>query len=193
MPGEVPRRPGDEGAEIGTTAGSTATSPVAVSDGGRELRLGSTVVRRALGTHTCEGPSRLSGCCDPHPAPDLLWTFLWTSLWRSRASCGRPDLRLWRICRTPGMSKKSRENPCGAGVVGHTTSPTHSLRGERDRSETKIRTVPHRLAGEGLRWPGDGAAGIGGAGWIDRERHQYRSLRCSAGPRTCAGARRVTT
>src|SRR6201999_1946708 len=55
-------------------------------------------------------------------------------------------------------------------------SPTHSLRGERDRSETKIRTTPRRLAGGGLRWPGGEVAGIGGAGWIDRERHQYRSL-----------------
>ena len=27
----------------------------------------------------------------------------------------------------------------------------------------------------GWRWPGDEAAGVGGADWIDRERHQYRS------------------
>ncbi|HEX4686570.1 MAG TPA: hypothetical protein VH228_07295 [Nocardioides sp.] len=35
--------------------------------------------------------------------------------------------------------------------------------------------MPRRLADEGLRWPGGEASGIGGAGEIDRERHQYRS------------------
>ena len=77
--------------------------------------------------------------------------------------------------------RNSAEGPCGDGVSGHRTLLTHFLRGERDRSETKIRTVAARLAGEGPRWPGDGAAGVGGAGWIDRERHQYRS---AAWPRT---------
>jgi hypothetical protein len=71
--------------------------------------------------------------------------------------------------------KKCRRSSCGAGVQSRRTSPTRSLRGERDRSETKIRTAPRRLADEGLRWPGDGVTGVGGVDWIDRERHQYRS------------------
>jgi hypothetical protein len=73
------------------------------------------------------------------------------------------------------MSKKCRRTPCGDGVSGNRTLLTFFLREERDRSETKILTVPRRLAGEGLRWPGDEAVGIGGADRIDRERHQYRS------------------
>ncbi len=58
---------------------------------------------------------------------------------------------------------------------GNRTLLTFFLREERDRSETKIRTEPRRLADEGLRWPGGEVIGIGGAGSIDRERHQYRS------------------
>jgi hypothetical protein len=73
------------------------------------------------------------------------------------------------------MSKKSPETPCGAPPPGNRTLLTFFLREERDRSETKIRTVPRRLADEGLRWPGDEVIGIGGADGIDRERHQYRS------------------
>src|SRR5689334_3156479 len=61
------------------------------------------------------------------------------------------------------------------GVLGRRTSPTHFLREARDRSETKICTTPRRLAAPGSRWPGDEATGIGEAGWIDRERRQYRS------------------
>jgi hypothetical protein len=67
--------------------------------------------------------------------------------------------------------------PWGGGVLGRRTPPTHSLRGERDRSETMIRSDRGRLAGPGRRRPGDGVCGIGGDGWIDRERHRYRSPR----------------
>jgi hypothetical protein len=35
---------------------------------------------------------------------------------------------------------------------------------------------PPSLLGEVPRRPGDGAAGVGGVGWIDREHHQYRSM-----------------
>ena len=59
--------------------------------------------------------------------------------------------------------------------MAHRTLLTFFFREGRDRSETKIQTVPRRLADEGLRWPGDEANGIRGAGRIDRERHQYRS------------------
>jgi hypothetical protein len=90
-------------------------------------------------------------------------------------SCGRGARRCGGRAGTRGMSKKCRRSSCGAGVPSRRTSPTRSLRGERDRSETKIRTAPRRLADEGLRWPGDGVTGVGGVDWIDRERHQYRS------------------
>src|SRR3954451_22195596 len=85
------------------------------------------------------------------------------------------------------MSKESLQTPCGGGVAGRRTLLTFFLRGERDRSETKIRTVPRRLAGEAPRWPGDGAAGIGGADGIDRERHQYRSPVSSPATDLCRG------
>jgi hypothetical protein len=84
------------------------------------------------------------------------------------------------------------ETPCGGGVAGRRTSPTQSLRGPRDRSETTICTTTERLAGRGWRWPDDGAAGIVGAGWIDR-RHRYRSKRWTAGPRPRVEARRTPT
>jgi hypothetical protein len=50
--------------------------------------------------------------------------------------------------------------PCGVGVSGHRTSPTHSPRGMRDQPETTIRTTTERLAGRRWRRPGDGACGI---------------------------------
>jgi len=73
------------------------------------------------------------------------------------------------------MSKKCRATPCIDGASARRTLLTFFLREGRDRSETKIHTVPRRLADEGLRWPGDEVVGIGGADRIDRERHQYRS------------------
>ena len=82
--------------------------------------------------------------------------------------CGRP-------AGTRSIRKKCRAGPCGTGLTGPRTSPTHSLRGERDRSEKTICTTAERLAGRRWRWPGDEAAGVGGTGWIDRECHRYRS------------------
>ena len=79
------------------------------------------------------------------------------------------------------MSEEMAGNPCGAGRPGHRTLHTHFLRGERDRPETKIRTVAAQLAGRAPRRPGDGATGVGGVGWIDRERHQYRSMERATG------------
>ena len=64
-------------------------------------------------------------------------------------SCGRH-------AGTRSMSRKGPETPCGSGVPGHRTLLTHFLRGERDRSETKIRTMVGQLAGRGSRRPGDG-------------------------------------
>jgi len=94
---------------------------------------------------------------------------------RTAAICGQTTRICGGLAGTRGMSEKVRENPCGGGVSGRRTSPTHSPRGERDRSETKICTAVPQLAGRQPRWPGDGAAGVGGADGIDRERHQYRS------------------
>ena len=74
-------------------------------------------------------------------------------------------------------SEKFPESPCGPRPGRHRTSPTHSLRGERDRSETKIRTADRQLAGGSPRELGDEAAGVGVEDWIGRERHQYRSSR----------------
>jgi hypothetical protein len=70
--------------------------------------------------------------------------------------------------------RKVRRTLVAPGIRGIELLP-RTPSGERDRSETKIRTTPRRLAAEGSRRPGGGACGIGGAGWIDRERHQYRS------------------
>src|SRR3954453_6489155 len=80
---------------------------------------------------------------------------LWRPVHTRRVGLWSSDPDLWTsasgaVDDTPELeecSKKSRQGPCGTGHSGHRTSPTHFLRGERDRSETKIRTVPRRLAG----------------------------------------------
>ena len=117
--------------------------------------------------------------CPASPGPDHSSTPEGESCGRTGRPCGRPARRCgrtWGNRRTPEIVS---ENPCGTGVPARRTSPTQSLRGPRDRSGTTICTTAERLAGRGWRRPGDGVSGIGGAGWIDRERHRYRS---SGGP-----------
>ncbi len=79
------------------------------------------------------GPRRIvhRGCLD-----------LWRSgvvLWRSERTCGGHA----------GTRRMLAKPLAAVGVAGHRTSPTHFLRGERDRSETKICTagLPVAVAG----------------------------------------------
>ena len=64
------------------------------------------------------------------------------------ASCGTTTSRSVDDTPRREFPEIVGESPCAAGRPGHRTSPTHFLRGERDRSETKIRTAEHQLAGD---------------------------------------------
>ena len=97
---------------------------------------------------------RLEGVMWAHARGDLCRSrlVLWTTNPASVEDSVEPQ-----VCE-----KKSAGSPCGTGGPGHRTLLTHSLRGERDRSETKTGTTLDQLAGRGSRGPGDGAAGVGG-------------------------------
>ncbi len=105
-------------------------------------------------------------------------SFLWTrapDLWSS-ARPAVEDTPETQVCRrigppalvAPGLQdiELSSRTPSGEGGIG--------------RRRRSLRWPPS-LLGEVPRWPGDGAAGVGGSGWIDRERHQYRSMERATG------------
>ena len=100
------------------------------------------------------------------------------------ASCGRTG-------GNRSMSKFGPGNPCGLGLRPRRTSPTHSLRGKRDRSETKIRTHRSRLAG-GVRGgrvtgPPESEEPAGSTGSVTSTGRAV-----TAGPRPRAEAQRIT-
>ena len=112
------------------------------------------VTRRALATHTRKGPS---SSCTHGPCTRTC----------THAGCPEPGHAMCRhphrpgglsavgirpvpvdnqgsICGPPGDFRWNRKNvsanPCAPGSPGHRTSPTHSGNGERDSSETRVRT-----------------------------------------------------
>ena len=70
---------------------------------------------------------------------------------REGSSCGRRGSNLWTALRKTDHPTFLPESPCPRRVRRHRTSPTHFLRGVRDRTETRIHTTPRRLAAPGSR------------------------------------------
>ncbi len=128
----------------------------------RACRSGSRWSRRSAPTGVCSRSRRPSSGSDPE-------TFFHRLNDRSVEITGVICGRVWALVvedspETEVCERKCRGTPCGPGALGNRTLLTFFLREERDRSETKILTVPRRLADEGLRWPGGEGIGIGGAG-----------------------------
>ena len=84
---------------------------------------------------------------------------LWLNLWTGRTFAVQ---NLRRVCGGHAGTRRMFAKPLARpGGFRHRTSPTHSLRGERDRSETKVRTDASQLAWGLPRQLGDEAAGAG--------------------------------
>ena len=83
-------------------------------------------------------------------------------MWTTRSDLGTKPDQLGTTRRNQKNVEKLPRNPCGTRLTGHRTSPTHSLRGERDGSETRVRTAGtgsprERRSCRVMRWLGPGS------------------------------------
>jgi len=96
-------------------------------------------------------------------------------LWRSRTGLWTRTGRTVDDLEELGVRRSSGREPLVAGRSGAVELLSRNPSGESGIGRRRRSVPPPPACRRGWRWPGDEAAGIGVADWIDRERHQYRS------------------